>query len=112
MVRTPRTEKRPPCEAEQGGAATDQQTHMHAAASSSSASAFRAHHRFSLCVDGLFIEDEEVDVQGQLDMGDQIDPGEDFTGLVGQTVEIVNIGNDQDTCDGDVVLSGEVTSLE
>ena len=73
---------------------------------------------FALCVDGLFIEDEEVDDKGRVDIGGQIDPGAGFTLLPEDPqdpkviVEIVNIGTDQDTCDGDVVLSGEVTSLE
>ena len=68
--------------------------------------------RFSLCVGNVFIEDEEVDENGALDISDQIDQGFSFTTLVGQTVSIVNMGTGQDTCTGTTTLEQMVVQSD
>ena len=73
--------------------------------------ALTANAPFSLCMGTFFIEDDEAEDDGRLDIDGEVERGFSFVTLVGQTVSIRE-GEENAGCTGAVVLEGTVTESD
>lgn len=73
--------------------------------------ALMANARFSLCMGSFFVEDDEAEDDGRLDIDEEVERGFTFVTLVGQDVSIRE-GGEETGCTGAVVVMGTVAALD
>ncbi len=73
--------------------------------------ALMADARFSLCMGSFFVEDDEAEDDGRLDIDEEVQRGFTFVTLVGQNVSIRE-GGEAAGCTGAVVVMGMVAALD